>query len=160
MSSDAGSPAGDVSLVFEHAYVDPPAVLAADLAELRREFAGLVGEEHPDLVERLDVVGDEGDGTDEDLPGPPAGEVREDLVRRRAEPGDRTELALVAEARAEPAAEPEFGPSRALDFELEVGFFTGPGSAPSPVRRPLTLATGQRQRLVEVRKHSSAVIAS
>jgi pyruvate dehydrogenase E1 component alpha subunit len=29
-------PAGDVSLVFEHAYVDPPAVLAADLAELRR----------------------------------------------------------------------------------------------------------------------------
>jgi pyruvate dehydrogenase E1 component alpha subunit len=29
-------PAGDVSLVFEHAYADPPPPLAADLAELRR----------------------------------------------------------------------------------------------------------------------------
>jgi pyruvate dehydrogenase E1 component alpha subunit len=29
-------PAGDVSLVFDHAYVDPPAALAADLAELRQ----------------------------------------------------------------------------------------------------------------------------
>ena len=29
-------PPGDISLVFEHAYVDPPAALAADLADLRR----------------------------------------------------------------------------------------------------------------------------
>jgi pyruvate dehydrogenase E1 component alpha subunit len=29
-------PPGDVSLVFEHAYTDPPAALAADLADLRR----------------------------------------------------------------------------------------------------------------------------
>jgi pyruvate dehydrogenase E1 component alpha subunit len=29
-------PAADISLVFEHAYADPPSVLADDLAELRR----------------------------------------------------------------------------------------------------------------------------
>jgi pyruvate dehydrogenase E1 component alpha subunit len=33
-------PAPDLSLVFEHAYASPPAVLAADLAELRRTLGG------------------------------------------------------------------------------------------------------------------------
>ncbi|MBD0291925.1 MAG: hypothetical protein ICV74_11775, partial [Thermoleophilia bacterium] len=31
-----GEPPGDVGLVFEHAYVDPPKELAKDLEELRR----------------------------------------------------------------------------------------------------------------------------
>jgi len=33
-------PPADVSLVFEHAYVDPPPALAADLAELKRILGG------------------------------------------------------------------------------------------------------------------------
>ena len=33
-------PPADPSLVFEHAYVDPPASFAADLAELRRILGG------------------------------------------------------------------------------------------------------------------------
>jgi hypothetical protein len=37
---------------------------------------------------------------------------------------------------------------------------TGPGTWPSPMVWPLTERTGQMQRLVEVRKTSSAVTAS
>jgi TPP-dependent pyruvate/acetoin dehydrogenase alpha subunit len=36
-------PAPDVGLVFEHAYANPPAVLARDLAELRRVLGGELG---------------------------------------------------------------------------------------------------------------------
>ncbi|MCC7142943.1 MAG: fumarylacetoacetase [Candidatus Eisenbacteria bacterium] len=35
----------------------------------------------------------------------------------------------MGQSKADDAANPGFGPSRALDFELEVGFFVGPGSA-------------------------------
>src|SRR5205823_12315272 len=40
------------------------------------------------------------------------------------------------QTRADDAAAPTFGPSRSLDFELEMGFFVGPGNAlgePIPV---------------------------
>jgi pyruvate dehydrogenase E1 component alpha subunit len=37
------APPADIGLVFEHAYADPPAELAADLAELRRILGGSVG---------------------------------------------------------------------------------------------------------------------
>ena len=36
-------PDADVSLLFEHAFVEPPASFAADLAELRRVLGGSVG---------------------------------------------------------------------------------------------------------------------
>jgi fumarylacetoacetase len=42
------------------------------------------------------------------------------------------------QTKADDAAAPTFGPSRALDFELEMGFFVGPGNAlgePIPVGR-------------------------
>jgi fumarylacetoacetase len=35
----------------------------------------------------------------------------------------------LGQTRADDAAAPTFGPSRALDFELELGFFVGPGNA-------------------------------
>jgi len=42
------------------------------------------------------------------------------------------------QTKADDAAAPSFGPCRLLDFELEVGFFTGPGTAlgtPIPIER-------------------------
>ncbi len=36
-------PPGDVSLIFRHAYADPPPSLARDLEELRRILGGAVG---------------------------------------------------------------------------------------------------------------------
>jgi fumarylacetoacetase len=41
------------------------------------------------------------------------------------------------QTRAEGAASPTFGPSRSLDFELEVGFFVGPGNE---LGRPIPVA--------------------
>jgi hypothetical protein len=40
--AEAEAPA-DVSLIFEHAYADPPETLARDLEELRRVLGGPVG---------------------------------------------------------------------------------------------------------------------
>jgi hypothetical protein len=36
-------PDADISLIFEHAYVDPPASFARDLEELRRILGGDLG---------------------------------------------------------------------------------------------------------------------
>ena len=56
-----------------------------------------VAEELVDLVERLDVVGDERDRDDEDLLLAGAPELAEDVERRRPEPLDGPELRLVGE---------------------------------------------------------------
>jgi len=43
----------------------------------------------------------------------------------------------MGQSKADDAAAPSFGPSRLLDFELEMGFFTGPGT---PLGRPIPIA--------------------
>ena len=66
----------------------------------------LVGEEHPDLVERLDVVRHERDGHDEDLAFAGGGQLLQDVGSRGAEPRHVPDLGLVGEARPVPAADP------------------------------------------------------
>ena len=46
------------------------------------------------------------------------------------------------QTKAPDAAEPTFGPSRALDYELEVGIFVGPGNA---LGEPIPIADAERQ---------------
>src|SRR5947207_6418049 len=44
----------------------------------------------------------------------------------------------LGQTKADDAAAPTFGPSRSLDFELELGFFIGPGNElgqPMPIAR-------------------------
>lgn len=43
----------------------------------------------------------------------------------------------MGQSKADDAEAPSFGPSRLLDFELEMGFFTGPGT---PLGRPIPIA--------------------
>jgi fumarylacetoacetase len=46
----------------------------------------------------------------------------------------------LGQSKADDRAEPSFGPSRLLDYELEVGFFIGPGNS---LGRPITMAEAE-----------------
>ncbi|MCA9242541.1 MAG: fumarylacetoacetase [Phycisphaerales bacterium] len=46
------------------------------------------------------------------------------------------------QTKADDAEAPTFGPSRLLDFELEMGFFTGPGNT---LGEPITIESAERQ---------------
>src|SRR6185369_8640034 len=107
----------EVSERVDEARIEPERLGASEVWNLRG--FGEVAIEDVDLVERLDMIGDEADRNREHLLDAAGGERRNRVVRRRLEPLHGSDLALVRERVLErPPESLEHEPDRLLRLPL------------------------------------------